>query len=319
MAPAQRRGFVAITALVTTVAIASGCSLTSESADEGGGVRDESLSDGAGDEIGRDDLEPGSLDAPIYVDERWWRSPNVEEPGPDGDPRLPAAAEAIRRYFGTDDATEMLATSVGAAEDLARFMVTIQALTGTHPMEPVTQWESFELESDDERGLLVTGRISEDRATGSGHVERRIFDRFELVERGDGELRLASYERNGVPIGEETVASEELPPAVALDRGDVVRIEGVHRTTIGVVQVAGRIVHDDPSGEPVDLVSERIRLHDVGTHEPRFVDREVADDGDLTFLLSFAEEVAGDDVLTLELWLDAQRDPDRVTFEFGPL
>lgn len=256
---------------------------------------------------------PGEQDAPIQLSDRWWRSPSVDEVKASDEPRLAAAVDVLDRYFGSHDAREMTAVSVEAAYDFARFMAEMQQLAAAHPMEEVTVWTNFEIVSDDDDGLLVDGRLSEDRATGSGQVERSIFEQFRLVEGPDGDLLLADFTRNDVPIAHEVLASDHLPGPAGEDAG--VSIEAVQRSSIGVLLVAGRV--SAAESEPAEIVADDILLFDPEPHQPRFVDSRVAEDGQRYFLLSFPDMARTDQGVTLQLATATDDDPEVVTFKFS--
>lgn len=256
-------------------------------------------------------VDPGDQDAPRQVSARLWRSPSVEETASSDDPRLAAAVEVIERYFGSEDATDMSLVSTGAAHDFARFTVEMQHLAGAHPMEEVTVWTTFEIVSDDADGLRVDGRLSEDRATGSGHVERRIFENFRLVDGSDGDLLLAAFTRNDVPIAEQVMASDRLPRPAGPDGR--ISIEAVRRASNGVLLVAGRV--RAATSPPADLLPDGVVLFDPEPHQPRFVDSRVAADGLRYFLLSFPAAVSTDQGVTLQVATGPAEAPTEVSFE----
>lgn len=243
------------------------------------------------------------LDKPIRVGDRWLISPSAQQPHPEEEPRLHAAVEVLQTFFGSADAEETMAVSAGAARDFALFMVMMQRLTGAHPMEPVTVWESFEIVADDEHGLVVAGKLSEDRATGSGLVDRTIFEEFRFVENDQGELHIASFTRNNRSVVLDVVSGDQLGRASQLVEG--VTLHAVQRSTNGSLYIAGEL-YAPPGGESAALLAEELRLLTPEPLRPLFVDQEIASDGlSRYFFLSFPAEGATGPA-TLELWLEAR-------------
>ena len=179
-------------------------------------------------------------DAPIKITSRWWLAPGVAQ-APDGDdPEALAAAQVLQTFLGSDSAETMGDVSIGPAKVFADFMIVMELISGSHPMEEVVSRRVPNVASRDSFGdLQIDAEITADRSTGSGSANRTTFEEFVMRSGPDGELQLVDFRRDGTWISELVAEGDKVRPVE--NENGAFRIIAVMRSEIGRYMVAGVI------------------------------------------------------------------------------